>query len=239
VNPIDSIKNQVIGKLKIARKQSDNQEENKKEPNEKISVEEQNYLLFGEVMIRNTNSKKTETDFLVQNMQNQEQIQPQPDLFDIDDDTPPKIPQKSDNKENKLKIKKPTKSYSTLPMKTIKLHKGEKENQKVKLMNMLKIKLTRYLGFHEGSLISGEKTKTDLKIKSKTPLDRLFQIYIEKENPKRITLLFFNKELNPCMPPQRKTYDVDKPQIFIHELIEQLFKLGAELKLQHTPSFQF
>jgi len=236
----NKVKKQVIGLTK-PKKETEILEEKKEETNEKITTTTipKNYLIIGEVIVKATNLRKTETDLLVQNMQNQEQIQPQPDLFDIDDEAPKPQPESSDNKENKnQKSKKASKSYLTLPMDSLKLDKGEKENSKVKLMNMLKIKITRYLGFREGCLVIGEKTKNGLKVKSQTPLNRLFQVYIEKETPKKISFLFFNKQLNPCIPPKKKTFQMDKPQRFIQELKEELSKIDTELKIKDATIFQ-
>jgi len=82
-----------------------------------------------------------------------------------------------------------------------------------------------------------KKSKNDLKIKSKTPLNRLFQIYIEKGSPKKLHLLFVNEHLDPSVPPTKKIFEIEKPQNFIIELTEELSKLDIELKLQYSPEF--
>jgi hypothetical protein len=57
--------------------------------------------------------------------------------------------------------------------------------------------VTRYLGIRDGHLVVGEKVKENLKIKSKTPIERLFKVFIEVIN-ENMDLIFFRKIHPKC-----------------------------------------
>lgn len=114
----------------------------------------------------------------------------------------------------------------------MKLFKAEKENTKGGFMSFIKPNLKRYIGFDDSSLVVGELVEENiLKVTSRTHIERLFKLFSEKENSKQITLVFFNKELNPLHPPVKKAYKFEERDVFLKALEDEITKLGGKLKI--------
>jgi len=46
-----------------------------------------------------------------------------------------------------------------------------------------------------------------------------------------VTLVFFNKELNPLTPPVKKTYKFEERDVFLKTLEDEIAKCGGKLKI--------
>lgn len=106
---------------------------------------------------------------------------------------------------------------------------------------MFSSKTLRYLKIEDNNLVIEERSKNQRKIKSKTPLERLFQINVEVIKcklknfqgsiPSKLNMLFINGDRNPAIPPLIKSYKIDSQDLFIDQLTKALKKINLELKL--------
>lgn len=80
--------------------------------------------------------------------------------------------------------------------------------------------------------------KDELKIKSKTPINKLFQISIERENPKKLIMLFNDQPFDMFTTPIKKSYKIDNLQQFINALKEEVEAVGKELRLNLSSDFK-
>lgn len=179
--PQDSVVNQSDEK----KLKSDEKKTKSEEKKPKVEPIKSQFVLFGQVINHNFLNQNDLPDLMTQVIvQEPIKIEADPSLFSIDDESPakqdirPKVENK-DNKENKPQAPKAIKTYEIVSFKPTQFYKAEKDNKKTGFANFFKSKLQRYIGFQDKHIIIGEKMKDELKIKSKTPINKLFQISIE------------------------------------------------------------
>jgi len=137
-------------------------------------------------------------------------------LFDIDDiGSPPRVAGEKSPSE--------TKEY-----------KAVKDSKKKGFASIFRSKPTRYLKIEDNCLVVEEKNKSEVKVHSKTSLERLFQLYVEKDNATKLNLLFINAERNPALPPKIKTYKIENQDSFLEDLKKAINKLNFELRFSET-----
>lgn len=114
-------------------------------------------------------------------------------------------------------------------------YKAEKDSKKKGLSALFQSKVIRYLKIEDNSLVVIERVKNQNKIKSKTSLDRLFQMNVETGTPLKLNLLFVNPERNPALPPKMKSYKIDCQDSFIEDLTKAIKKLNLEMRISKDP----